>query len=558
MSAPLDGPRRAILQGVVIAAGAGVLVLELAAGRLLAPWFGMSLPVWTNVLAVVLGALAAGYALGGRLASRAASLGTLGGLLLGAGALAAAAGWGGPHLGAALLPAGADLEGLALVLQKGSLLATLLLFGPPMVLLGTVGPVAVGLLAEGGDAGRAAGRVLALSTLGSIAGTFLTTYALLPGPGTRATVAGTGAALALCGLVLVLANAGRGRAAAGVAAILAVGAAAAAPAGLFRPAAGDGARVLAEYDTAYQFVQVREVMDQGADDAPVPTRFLTMNEGVSTYHSVWRKDSVLTGGRYYDLYPVLPLLAGVKPGDPLDVLVLGFAAGTQARALRHFYGDDHRLRVDGAEIDPAVIRAGREHFGLPEGAPWLEVHALDARAFLDGAPPDRRWDLVLVDCYSQEYYLPFHLTTVEFFAKVKARLKPRGILAYNAFAYRPDDPLLAALVNATATAFGRAWRAQVPGYPNFVVLATARSGDLPLLRFSDEAAAAGARPTPLGVFAGKAEGREALALAARTFDDPLVFDPDPAIPLLTDDRAPVERLMDASMRDYDRARLGER
>lgn len=553
---PLEGPRRVLLQAVVLVAGAAVLVLELAAGRLLAPWFGMSLPVWTNVLAVVLGALAAGYALGGRLADRGIGARGLGAVLLAAGVLSAAAAWAGPRLGAALLPRGADLEGLAAVLVKGSLLSTLVLFGPPMVLLGTVGPVAVHLLAGEGGAGRAAGRVLALSTLGSIAGTFLTTYVLLDAAGTRGTVAGAGGALAACGLLLVLADRGRGRAAAGAAAVVAAALAAAAPAGEFRQAEPGAARVLAEYDSAYQFVQVREVMDSVGDAEAVPTRLLTMNEGVSTYHSVWRKDSVLTGGRYYDLYPVLPLLAGVKPGNDIDVLVLGFAAGTQARALHHFWGADHRLTVDGAEIDPAVIRAGREHFGLDDRAPWLRVRALDARAFLEGAPAERRWDLILVDCYSQEYYLPFHLTTAEFFGRARARLKPRGVLAYNAFAYRPDDPLLRALVNTTATAFGRAWLAKVPGYPNYLVLATAAPGDLPLLRFSEQATPS--EGSPAAAFAAKPEGGEALALAAKTLAAAQTVDPDPGLPVLTDDRAPVERLMDASLRAYDRARMGER
>ena len=201
-AAPLDGGRQTLLLVVVPLCGAAVLILELAAGRLLAPWFGLSLPVWTNVLAVVLGALAAGYALGGRLAAGGASLRTMGALLVAGGVLSSAAAFIGPRLGPALLPEGANLEGLSGVLARGSLLATLVLFGPPMVLLGTVGPLAVHLLAPGRDAGRAAGWVLALSTLGSILGTFLTTYVLLPVAGTRATVGGTGAALAAMGLLL--------------------------------------------------------------------------------------------------------------------------------------------------------------------------------------------------------------------------------------------------------------------------------------------------------------------------------------------------------------------
>ncbi len=566
-AAPLDGGRQTLLLVVVPLCGAAVLILELAAGRLLAPWFGLSLPVWTNVLAVVLGALAAGYALGGRLAAGGASLRTMGALLVAGGVLSSAAAFIGPRLGPALLPEGANLEGLSGVLARGSLLATLVLFGPPMVLLGTVGPLAVHLLAPGRDAGRAAGWVLALSTLGSILGTFLTTYVLLPVAGTRATVGGTGAALAAMGLLLVAAGAGRGRGAAAAAAglLAALGMGAAAPAGEFRPAGPGGGRVLAEDDGAYQFVQVREVMDAGADGEAVPTRLLNLNEGVATYHSVLKPGSFLTGGRYYDLYPALPLMLGSRPGKPLDVLILGFAAGTQARALHHFLGGDRPLRIDGVEIDPAVLRAGREHFELPADAPWLHVHAMDARPFLEVAPAGMKWDLVLVDCYSQEYYLPFHLTTREFFERVKERLRPGGILAYNSFAYRPDDPLLRGLVNTTAAAFGKAWQVPVAGYPNFVVLASNRSPELPLIGFADDAEAAsrggssgGGEGSPLAAFAARPEGGKVLLGLSRALRGAVGFIEDPALPVFTDDLAPVERLTDAAIELYDRGRTGSR
>jgi spermidine synthase len=578
----MDRARQFFLLVVVLVAGAAVLVLELAAGRLFAPWFGMSLPVWTNVLAVVLGALAAGYALGGRMAARGASLGTAGAVLAAAGLLTGAGAWFGPALARSLLPSGVDLEGLSSVLAKGSFLATLVVFGPPMVLLGTVGPLAVHLLAEGGapspavmpgpgvpaGSGQAAGRVLAVSTLGSIAGTFLTTYALLPELGTRRTIGAAGAALAVCGfaLFLVRGGGGRARAAAAAAAVAALGLAASGPGGEFRPAEPGTGRVLADVDSAYQFLQVREVEDARPGEESAVARFLTMNEGVLTYHSVLRRPSkgetsFLTGGRYYDVYPALPLLCPADPGKPLDVLILGSAAGTQARALRHFVGEERDLRVDGVEIDPAVLALGREHFDLPS-APWLRLHAADARAFLEAAPADRKWDLVLVDCYSQEYYVPFHVATEEFFRGVRAHLKPGGVLAFNAFSYRPDALLLRTLVNTAATAFGRAWLLPIPGYSNYVVLASAREADLPLLAFGEAAARAAKDPSKApaswGGFAARPEADAVLRLAAACCAAASPFQPDPAGVVLTDDRAPVERLMDRQIADFDRERSGDR
>lgn len=554
--------RQALLLAVVAISGAGVLVLELAAARLFAPSFGTSMPVWTNVLAVVLGALAAGYTLGGRMAARGPTLATPGWILLAAGVLAAGAAAVGPALGRSLLPEGADLEGLTAVLVRGSFLATLVAFGPPMVLLGAVGPLAVHLLAEGRPAGRAAGWVLSLSTLGSIVGTYLTTFVLLEHAGTRATVGGTGAALAVTGLLLVFADdrAARARAAAAVLLAAAGGLAAAAPAGEFRPAAPGTGAVLAEMDTAYQFLQVREVDDRGADEKPVPTRLLTMNEGVSTYHSVRKPGSVLTGGRYYDLYPALPLLLDREPGRPLEVLVLGLAAGTQARALRHFFGDG--IRVDGVELDPAAVEAGRKWFDLGPEEPWLRVHAGDARAFLEAAPADRLWDLILVDCYGHEYYVPFHVATEEFFARARSHLRPGGVVAFNAFAYHPRDPLLRALENTAARAFGRAWRAPVAGWPNFVVLATRREGevDLPLLHLAGQldAAAAGKTPPALAAFAARPESGPVMRLAAQCLGAARAVPHDPAGVVLTDDLAPVERLTDLAIREYEAVRAGRR
>jgi len=516
------------------------------------------MPVWTNVIGVVLAALALGGWLGGKAADRWPSPRTAAILLGAAGALAAAAAPLGPWLARSLLPGGIDLEGIARLLEKGSLLSTLLAFGPPMVLLGGIGPVTVRLLVDGGvGAGRAAGLVAASGTAGSLVGTFATTHLLLPSLGTRATVLDTGIALLAAAAGVAALGAWRRPAAALLVLAGAAGGLHACTGGWFRP--GEG--VLAEYDTAYQFLQVREVADAAPGGRTVRTRLLTMNEGVSTYHSVWREGSVLTGGRYYDLYPLLPVLAGAVPGGDLDVAVLGFAAGTQARALGHFYAEATRLQVDGVEIDPAAVEAGRAWFDLPE-APWLRTHALDARAFLRLAPAMRRYDLVLLDCFSQEYYIPFHLATREFFGEVKARLKPGGILAFNVFAYRPDDPLVAALENTVAAAFGKAWRVPVGGggWTNFVVLARNREGDFPLERF-----AVRATPADLPWIARRPEGGDALAVARESYSvrvrgpfgpAPVFF--DPAGTVLVDDRAPVERLTDRAIAEEDLARTGAR
>jgi hypothetical protein len=167
---------------VVTLAGACTMTLELAAVRLLAPWFGTSSAVWTNVIAVILLALSIGYLIGARWSRGDRIDLRLGTCLL---ASAAAVAWL-PALARPVagffLPPGLRLDEAAELLTWGSLAAALVLFLPATVLLGCVPPLVTEVVArrDRAGAGNAGGRVLAASTLGSIAGTFATTYVTLP------------------------------------------------------------------------------------------------------------------------------------------------------------------------------------------------------------------------------------------------------------------------------------------------------------------------------------------------------------------------------------------
>ena len=167
----MDEPRSA--SGVLLVAalaGAATMALELGAVRLIAPWFGTSVTVWTNVIGVILLALSSGYLAGARLARRGAHERSLAWVLL------AAAAWTvwlpalvGP-LCRVVMPSGIGLDQAFEVWKWGSLAATLVLFAPSAVLLGCVGPLAVETVQqrERGSAGSAGGRVLGVSTLGSL------------------------------------------------------------------------------------------------------------------------------------------------------------------------------------------------------------------------------------------------------------------------------------------------------------------------------------------------------------------------------------------------------
>jgi spermidine synthase len=385
------------LEALVFGAGVGSLATEITASRLLAPYFGSSTVVWANLIGLVLASLALGYWLGGRLADRRPEPRLLGRIVVGAAIYVAAT----PFIARPLLDVTVEgLDRVATGAVIGSFFAVLLLFAPAVVLLGMVTPFAIRLaLGDVSNAGEVAGRYYALSTAGSLFGTFLPALVLIPLVGTQRTLLITAAVLALSGS-LVLSR--RSLAiAAGLTALVAL------PPGAVKAEPG----VVHEETSRYQYIQVVERNDG--------RRLLYLNEGVVA-HSVWRSWTVLTGGEWDAFLALPPLL-----GRPLErVAILGNAGGTTARAL----GVDYpRAKIDGVELDPAVTSVGRRWFGLGDNAN-LTVHTADARPFLRRT--SERYDLIVVDAYHQPY-VPFYLATREFFELVRARLRPGGIVALN-------------------------------------------------------------------------------------------------------------------------------
>jgi spermidine synthase len=485
----------------VLAAGAGSTATEIGASRLLAPYFGSSTVVWANVIGLVLAALSLGYWLGGRLADRRPQARVLGAIVVAAGALIALV----PFAAEPLLDQTVrGLDRISTGAVVGSFLSSLLLFAPPVVLLGMAAPFAVRLsVGEVAVAGAVAGRLYALSTLGSIAGVFVPALVAIPIFGTQRTLVATGAVVALGGSLVL-----RSRwllAPAALAAVLA------APTGVVKATPG----LLYETESPYQYVQV---VRNGAE------RDLYLNEGI-VKHSVWRPHTVLTGDEWDMFLAVPPLL-----GRPLRrAAILGNAGGTTARALAHFYPG---TALDGVEIDPAVTEAARRFMGL-DSIPGLRVVTADARPFLRRTT--ERYDLIVVDAYRQPY-VPFYLATQEFFRLARSRLRPGGILALNVATVPGDHRLAANVAGTMRTVFPQvlAWQAL---QLNQLVLGL----DRPLSRAALEAAVP---RTPVRI----RSLTRLLAANAR----PVGASSDP----WTDDRAPVEWVTDRMILDF--AVRGER
>ena len=487
-------PRRRI-EVLAAVVGAASLGAEIAAARLLAPWFGASTIVWANTIATVLVALSAGYWVGGRLADRDPTLAGLSRLVLcAAGLLALVPFVAGPFLRVSV-EALDRVEAGAFV---GSLLGVLVLVAVPVMLLGAVAPYAVRLSVRTvEEAGRVAGRLYAISTLGSLVGTFLSALVLIPLVGTRRTFLAFALALALAAVPalqrrFVLAPVG-------VALLLAI------PVGTVK-ATGD-ARVIWDRETEYQYARVTE--------RPNGERRLELNEGQAV-HSVYRPGEWLTHD-YWDEMLVLPFATTTR--TPRSVAILGNAAGTTARAYGHYFP---AARVDGVEIDPALSDVGRRLFDLR--GPNLHLHNADARPFLRRA--SRRWDVIVVDAYRQPY-IPFYLATREFFYEVRDHLAPGGVVLINVGHPEGSDRLEKVLGATMSRVFRTVMRDPVKD-TNSVLLGT----DAPASASTLDAAARSLPPDLAAVTA---------AAAARLV---------PALPggaVYTDDRAPVEWLIDASI-----------
>jgi predicted membrane-bound spermidine synthase len=475
------------LEAVAFLVGAGTLSAEISASRLLAPYFGASTVVWANIIGLTLAYLALGYWLGGRAADRRPEARVLGAILLVAAlALAVTPFAARPFLRWA--QHGVDAVSAGSVV--GSFFSALALFAVPVTALGAAAPFLVRLaLPSVADAGKVAGRLYALSTAGSLVGTFVSALVTIPWAGTQRTIVGTAACVAL-GAALLLGSRWLLTPAA-VAAMLAVP-----PPGI--------KSALYQTESAYQYIRV---VSDGRGG-----RELELNEGITT-HSAWRPDSVLTG-RYWDLFLMLPPLL---PEPPLRMLVIGNAGGTMGRAYGRFYP---RVTIDGVELDPKLNEVARRWFGASDN-PRLRLIAADGRPYLERSK--RRYDLIVVDAYRQPY-VPFYLATAEFFALARRHLNPGGAIALNVAATPHDRRLSDAIGTTLLTAFAQAWRWRA-------------------LRFNDLLFALRKPVTrsELEWRARRAPGRVRLLLPL--FRDRLEAVRAHGSPL-TDDRAPVEWLTD--------------
>jgi len=507
-----------MLELTVFLSGALVMVLEMVGARVLAPHVGTSAVVWTSLIGVVLACLAAGAWAGGRLADRMLSRRGLALALAGAG------------IGSGLTALCHEAVGQWVTAAIGNLyaaavLAAVCIFALPAFFFGIITPYAIRLRIERVDSsGATVGRLYALSTAGSIAGTFLGGFVLISYWGSTAILWG----VAACMLGLSLCHGG-GR--------LRLRAALLALCGLMAVLAGrsgdwqDGLAMCHLIESPYNSIRVFEGVDWAQNGRAV--RLMATDPGYSQSGMYLDAPDELyfRYTRFYALGPHFVPQAN-------RVLMLGGGGYSVPKWLlsdKSPLAKPAEARVTVVELDPAMTEAAHRWFALRDD-PRLTVRHEDARAFLNRQRD--QYDLVFVDVFNSHYAVPFQMGTREAAAALRRAVAPGGLMLMNVISavQGPDGRLFQSIFNALTQSFAEVRVYCAGGEPpdrlqNIMVAAFAEP--------RQEAAAGAASDADL-VGAGQAAQPEAPdlpAMLASRYVGPLTF----ATPALTDDFAPVER-----------------
>lgn len=397
--------KKYILELTVFTSGALVMIYEITGSRLLAPYIGASTYVWTSLIGVILAALSLGYWLGGKTADKKPDAKILASVIFLAGGAVAVT----------ILFKDVILSFIAvspLILEIKSVLAALFLFAPASVLLGFVTPYAVKLkMASLADAGKTVGRLYALSTVGSILGTFLAGFFLIPFVGSTRTLYVIAAAL--FALSILLAPLAFTRANFTLLTVFVFGIGINEVKNFYLASAHD----FHEFDTEYANVRIYT-----AEEAETGRRIRYLSTDPFYAQSSMYLDTGASSLKYIRFYH---LLRHFNP-DFEKTLIIGGAGYSFPREYLKKYP---QARIDAVEIDPQMTQIAREYFRLEEN-PRLRIFHEDGRAFLNQAEANQ-YDAVLMDAFGSLFSVPFQLTTVEAVREIHRVLKDDGIVIFN-------------------------------------------------------------------------------------------------------------------------------
>ena len=393
------------LEIAVFDCGVVVMIYEIIGSRIVAPFIGTSTYVWTSLIGVILAALSLGYWLGGRIADRRPDVKVLSSAIFAAGGL----------ISVTVLVkdvALAFVADAAIGLEIKSVIAAVVLFSPASVALGFVTPYAVKLkLSSIDESGSTVGRLYALSTVGSIVGTFAAGFVLIPFVGSVRTLYFLAAVLFVLSIVLAGVSLTRSRIAFFTIFVIGVSGS---EIGMYHAAQTNS---LHDIDTEYSRVRVFQTKE------PESGRVIeAMAIDPFFIQSAVYLDSdelVFDYNKYYHLVRYL------KP-DFQRALMIGGAGYTFPREYLRTYPT---ATIDVVEIDPQMTEIARKYFRLRDD-PRLNIVHTDGRTFLNSAP-DAAYDAVLMDAFGSLFTVPYQLTTLEAVRQIHRVLKPDGIVIFN-------------------------------------------------------------------------------------------------------------------------------
>lgn len=508
---PTDRPATAypwLLYAVVFVCGADLMALEIVGSRMLAPYFGNSIFVWGSLISVVLAALSLGYWLGGIAADRWPRLSVLATLIAVPGVIIALLPFVYPGLNRGIAESNMGA-------RVGPLVSSLILFLVPSVFLGTVSPFAVRLQAQAvASVGSTAGGLYAVSTAGSIVGTLITAFYLIAVLGVANIVHGLGLLLLLVAVGIFLG--GRRVTQAGIT-VLCAALLLTAMIWHARTRAAEAGLIL-EKDSFYNHIRLAEDGTQRYID------FENLRQSAMLLKDPWELRLRYT--RF------LALAMTLVP-EPKRVLVLGLGGGSFPKKLHR---DFPNVNVDVVDIDPDVIAIAKQYFQVPEDA-RLHLFAMDARRFVQETKAV--YDVIYLDAYNSDT-IPFHLTTREFYAEIRSRLAPGGVVVSN---------IIGTLRGSQSAFFRTMYRtlsesfATVYTVPTYDQRAGWILGDINIILFATQEATRLTRGE-LVARAGRVGGKlvpaaDLAEYAAHLLEVPIETKD---VPLLTDDFAPVEIL----------------
>jgi spermidine synthase len=510
---PLDNQKfaRRYLFLTVFTGGMATLAIEFTASRMLQTVYGTSNIVWANVIGLVLFFLTIGYFVGGRLADRypyphvfywIVSLAGFSGvffLLL---------------TSVILRTAASALAAVNIGAVISSLVGVTLALAVPITLLGCISPFAVRLgVRDVREAGRISGLVYAVSTWGSLLGTYLPVLIVIPTAGTRLTALIFGGFLLLIGLGGLASVRGKAATPAVALPLLLLLPVLAWTTGNIKSSPGQ----IFEAESAYNYIQVVRLEE---------CNYLLLNEG-QAYHSFYCDDGYVPYVSVWTMMMAAPFFNTPESVSVERMLVVGLAAGTVSKQFTQVFGP---VPIDGIEIDPAIVQTGRDYFAMNE--PNVNAIVGDGRYELNRLPGG--YDIVTVDAYKVPY-IPWHMTTREYFQEVRAQMTGNGVLAINVGYVPGDRRLIEAIVNTLLTVFPSVHAIDVPGALNTIVVATVQPTSSDNLRRNLELLDGEAH------FLLQATLQTAVENLAPTTAGPVLF---------TDERAPVETIIDSLVIRY--------